>query len=166
MESNQAKLISIRAMDIVVAIVLVVVAAIVITDSIRLGVGWRENEGPSAGYFPFYIGVFLALASVVNLVRAFVDREPGARTFVSRTAILRVLAVLLPFAGYVVALNFIGIYVASTLYVALFMWSFGGYPPARGLVVGFAIAAVLFLMFEIWFLVPLPKGPIERALGY
>jgi putative tricarboxylic transport membrane protein len=25
---------------------------------------------------------------------------------------------------------------------------------------------VLFVMFEIWFLVPLPKGPIETALGY
>jgi len=24
----------------------------------------------------------------------------------------------------------------------------------------------LFLLFEIWFLVPLPKGPLEEFLGY
>ena len=47
------------------------------TDSLRLGVGWRESEGPTAGYFPFYIGLFLAVASVVNLVRAWFDRAPG-----------------------------------------------------------------------------------------
>ena len=75
-------------------------------------------------------------------------------------------AVFLPFAGYVFALGFIGIYVASALYIALFMWWFGRYPPSRGIAVGVVIATVLFLMFEVWFLVPLPKGPIEQLLGY
>jgi hypothetical protein len=166
METGDARLVSVRTMDIVVAIALIVVAGIVIGDSLRLGVGWRESEGPTAGYFPFYIGVFLALASLVNLVRAWSDRARGARTFVIATGVRRVLAVLLPFAGYVLALNFIGIYVASALYVALFMWWFGGYAPARGLIVGLAISVLLFFMFEVWFLVPLPKGPIEHMLGY
>ena len=166
MVTEDAKLVSLRTMDVLVAIALLVVAGVVMTDSVRLGVGWRENEGPSAGYFPFYIGLFLALASVFNLARAWFDRVPGARTFVTETAMRRVLAVLVPFAGYVVALNFIGIYVASALYIALFMWSFGQYTPIRGLLVGLAIATVLFLMFEVWFLVPLPKGLIEQLLGY
>jgi hypothetical protein len=166
MVNEDAKLVSLRTMDIFVAIALLVVAGVVMTDSVRLGVGWRENEGPTAGYFPFYMGLFLALASVYNLARAWFDRLPGARTFVTKTAMRRVLAVLVPFAGYVVALNFIGIYVASALYIALFMWSFGQYTPIRGLLVGLAIATVLFLMFEVWFLVPLPKGSIEQLLGY
>ena len=166
METQDARLVSVRTMDIVVAIALLLVAGIVIGDSLRLGVGWRESEGPTAGYFPFYIGVFLGLASVVNLVRAWFDRAQNARTFVTATAVRRVLAVLLPFAGYVLALNFIGIYLASALYIALFMWWFGRYAPVRGLVVGVAISAGLFLMFEIWFLVPLPKGPLEHMLGY
>ncbi len=166
MQTGDAKLASVRTMDIVVAIALLLVAAIVITDSIRLGVGWREAEGPTAGYFPFYIALLLAVASFVNLVRAWTDRGPGDQTFVTRSAIRRVLSVLLPFAGYVFALNFIGIYAASTLYIGLFMWSFGRYSPARSMAVGLAIAAALFLMFEVWFLVPLPKGPIEHFLGY
>jgi hypothetical protein len=166
MDTGDARLVSIRAMDIAVAIALLAAAGIVMTDSVRLGVGWREAEGPTSGYFPFYIGVFLALASLVNLARAWVDRPGGGRTFVTHAGIKRVLAVLLPFAVYVFAIGYIGIYVASAIYVALFMWWFGRYAPARGLAVGLVIAATLFVMFEVWFLVPLPKGPIEQWLGY
>ena len=92
MQTGDAKLASVRTMDIVVAIALLLVAAIVITDSIRLGVGWREAEGPTAGYFPFYIALLLAVASFVNLVRAWTDRGPGDQTFVTRSAIRRVLS--------------------------------------------------------------------------
>ncbi|HET7156356.1 MAG TPA: tripartite tricarboxylate transporter TctB family protein [Hyphomicrobiaceae bacterium] len=166
MPTEDVKLVSVRAMDLGVAVVLLLVAAVVMTDSLRLGVGWRESEGPTAGYFPFYIGLFLAVASGINLGRAWFDRAPATRTFVTRTAIARVLAVLLPFGGYVLALGFIGLYVASALYIALFMWWFGRYPPSRGIAVGVMIAMVLFLMFEVWFLVPLPKGPLEQFLGY
>ena len=166
MPTEDVKLVSVRAMDLGVAVALFLVAVVVMTDSLRLGVGWRESEGPTAGYFPFYIGLFLAVASGINLGRAWFDRANATRTFVTRTAFARVLAMLLPFAGYVLALGFIGIYVASALYIALFMWWFGRYPPSRGIAVGVVIATVLFLMFEVWFLVPLPKGPIEHLLGY
>ena len=106
------------------------------------------------------------LASLVNLARAWFDRPSDSRIFVTRVGIWRVLAVLLPFAVYVFAIGIIGIYVASALYVALFMWWFGRYTPVRGLAVGLVIATTLFLMFEVWFLVPLPKGPVEQWLGY
>jgi putative tricarboxylic transport membrane protein len=166
MPTEDVKLVSVRAMDLGVAAALFVVAVVVMADSLRLGVGWRESEGPTAGYFPFYIGLFLAVASGINFGRAWIDRASATRTFVTRTAIVRVLAMLLPFAGYVLALGYIGIYVASALYIALFMWWFGRYAPSRGIAVGVVIATVLFLMFEVWFLVPLPKGPIEHLLGY
>jgi hypothetical protein len=28
------------------------------------------------------------------------------------------------------------------------------------------VMSVLFMMFEVWFLVPLPKGPIEELFGF
>jgi hypothetical protein len=126
--------------------------------------GWQENEGPRAGYFPFYIGVILAVSSAVNLLRAVLDTKGGGKTFTTKTALLQVLAVLIPLAIYVVAVAVIGIYIASTVYMALFMWHFGKYPLWRGAIIGFAISAAFFLMFEIWFLVPLPKGPPDEAL--
>ena len=76
---------------------------------------------------------------------------------------LAVLAVL----GFAVIAGFvavIGIYISSMIYMALFMWHFGKYPIWRGALIGFAVSAVFFLMFEIWFLVPLPKSPLDEAL--
>jgi hypothetical protein len=150
-------------MNVVVATILMIVAGIVITDSVRLGFGWT-SEGPAPGYFPFYIGLFLAVASAVNLVQAM--RMRGAPAFVTKPALRRVLAVLLPLAVYVAVVGFIGIYVASAVYIALFMWRLGRYTLIRGSIAGVATAVALFLMFEVWFLVPLPKGPVEGLLGY
>jgi putative tricarboxylic transport membrane protein len=160
------RLISTRAMDIVVALLMLGAAAVVMTDSLRLGMGWQENEGPRAGYFPFYIGVILGVASFVNLLRAVFDAKGSQKTFTTKPAIRQVLAVLIPLAIYVAAVGFIGIYVASAIYMALFMWYFGKYPIWRGALIGCAVSFVFFLMFEIWFLVPLPKGPLEIWLGY
>ena len=162
---NSPALVSTRTMDIVVALALLAVAAIVLTDSVRLGFRWREVEGPASGYFPFYIGLIIAISSLVNLVRAIRSGD-GNKTFVSQTAFKRVLAVLIPLLFYVLVVGMIGIYVASAIYIALFMWYFGRYPLLKGGAIGVAVSAVLFAMFEIWFLVPLPKGPIEDFFGF
>jgi hypothetical protein len=74
--------------------------------------------------------------------------------------------VLVPLLLFVAAIRYVGIYVASAVYIALFMWYFGKYAIWYGLPMGAAVAIALFLMFEVWFLVPLPKGPLEAYLGY
>lgn len=165
-DDNSPTLISVRGMEIVVAMVLIGVAGVVISDSLRLGVRWRPIEGPAAGYFPFYIGLILAISSAVTMVRALVDKPAAGQAFVTRQAFGRVLAVLIPLVVYIVVLSVIGIYVASAAYIALFMWHFGKYPPTKGAAIGIAISLALFLMFEVWFLVPLPKGPLEEMLGF
>jgi hypothetical protein len=158
-----APLVSVRTMNVVVAVMLMIVAGIVVMDSLRLGVGWTA-EGPAAGYFPFYIGLILAVASGVNLLQGL--RGDRLRTFVTKPAFRSVLAVLLPLVAYVLVLGYVGIYVASAAYIALFMWHFGHYSLGKGAIVGIAVAIALFLMFEVWFLVPLPKGPVESLFGY
>ena len=162
-EQDDQPLISVRTMEIAVALLFLAAAAVVISDSIRVGIGWRENEGPRAGYFPFYVGLIMAAASLVNLVRAIGDRKAGARAFTGRAAFRRVLAVLLPLRVYVAAVAAIGIYVSSAVYMALFMWYFGKYPIWKGAIVGVVLSAVFFLMFEVWFLVQLPKAPWEES---
>jgi len=165
-EDGGPRLVSVRTMDIVVALALLVVSAIVLTDSVRLGFRWREIEGPASGYFPFYIGLMIAISSVVNLVRAFSNKDAAQKTFVTKPAFRQVLAVLIPLACYVLVVGWIGIYVASAIYIALFMWYFGRYPLPKGFAIGISVSLVLFAMFEIWFLVPLPKGPIEDFFGF
>ena len=79
---------------------------------------------------------------------------------------MRVLAVLIPTIGYVFAMNWLGLYVSSALFITLFMLAIGREGPLRAILVGVAVPLFFFLMFEKWFLVPLPKGPLEAMLGY
>jgi putative tricarboxylic transport membrane protein len=179
--------ISTRTMEIVVAAVFLVLSALVIKDSLRVGIGWADIDGPRAGYFPFYIGLLMALASLVTLSRAIWGhlqerranpddaggRRAARRTarnddeaFVTKLALRRVLLVLVPMLVYVLVVSFVGIYVASAAYIALFMVYLGEYRVVTAIVTGICVALALFLTFEIWFLVPLPKGPLEELLGY
>jgi hypothetical protein len=154
-----------RAMDIVVALLLLAGCAVVITDSTRLGFSWREGEGPAPGYFPFYIALILGVASLVNLVSALRGHGSGV-IFVSMRPFGRVLAVLIPSIVYVALVQYIGIYVASAIFIVAFMVLIGRENPLKAVGIGVAVPIALFLMFERWFLVPLPKGPLEAWLGY
>jgi putative tricarboxylic transport membrane protein len=160
-------LVAIRTVDIAVALIFLGVSAVVIFDSNRLGFGWREGEGPAPGYFPFYVAVLLALASLINLVRAVTLRDAGAsEAFVSKPAFSRVCQVLLPTIAYVGLIQYLGIYVASAIFIMGFMLVFGREGIIKTIGVGTGVPLALFFMFERWFLVPLPKGPLEAFLGF
>jgi len=39
---------------------------IVVYGSVKAGINWGA-EGPKAGFFPFYIGLFIIISSLINL---------------------------------------------------------------------------------------------------
>lgn len=160
--------ISTRTAEIATAVVLFAIASLVVYDSVRLGFRWG-SDGPGAGYFPFYIGVIIALSSVVNLVQAVFgrSRKRGA-IFVEWQALRQVLSVLLPAAVFVLGIQFIGIYIAAAIYIGGFMIWLGHYGWLRSVLVGFGVAALAFITFEVWFQVPLYKGALDPLafLGY
>jgi hypothetical protein len=159
---------SVKSVDAGTAIVIFLIGSVVIWDSWRLGAKWG-SDGPEAGYFPFYIGLILCIASVVNFIAAI--REKSGDSFVSASSLKMIMSVMIPTVVYVALIGGVGplpalgIYVASTIFIALFMKWLGKYawPMTMGVAVG--VPAVFFLLFEVWFKVPLPKGPLEAALG-
>jgi hypothetical protein len=64
-----------------------------------------------------------------------------------------------------VIIPYTGIYVASFMLIALFMFWIGRYSIPLTAAVSVGVPIAVFLMFEKWFLVPLPKGPLEDFLG-
>ena len=166
--SDNGSGVSTRAVEVAVALILFVLGAIVIFDSWRLGSRWG-SDGPQSGYFPFYIGLLICISSVATLAQTLLSRKPAAyKPFVHWIPFKRVLTVLLPAALYVLSIKFIGLYVASAIYVAIFMIWLGKYSWWKSIAVGLAINAVFFLMFEVWFKVPLFKGVLNPLgfLGY
>ena len=152
-----------RTLEIIVSIALVVFGLVIMWDSHRLGNGWTP-DGPQSGYFPFYIGLIMSAASAINLVG--VIRANGGDSFVSRDEIRLVGAMFFPTLVFLFIMQWIGIYVASVIFIAFFMRWQGKFSWLRCAIVSIATTLVLFLMFEIWFKVPLLKGPLEAALGF
>ncbi|MBI3451924.1 MAG: tripartite tricarboxylate transporter TctB family protein [Rhodospirillales bacterium] len=165
-ESGGVELVSVRTMEIVVALILIGIGTTVMADSIRVGADWIDPDGPAAGYFPFYIGLLLSGASAVTLIRAIFGKRADSEPFVETNAFKQVLLVLIPLSVYVGAVMLIGIYVASFVYIGAFMRYFGKYGWLKTAIVSFSVVIILFMMFEVWFLVPLPKGPVEDFFGY
>jgi hypothetical protein len=163
-DSSDRPAASTRAVEMSVAVLIFAIGAIVMWDSVRLGASWAD-DGPQAGYFPFYIGLLVCLSTGVIFFRALVSPRTGAHAFVSRGQLLLVLKMLVPTIAYVVLIKLLGIYVASTLYIAFFMKWLGKYPWAKTLAVAIGVSVIFFLLFEMWFKVPLPKGPLEAWLG-
>jgi putative tricarboxylic transport membrane protein len=158
---------SVRVWETVVAVLFLVFGAVVVWDSRRLGAAWG-SDGPQAGYFPFYIGLIILIASAINLFVALNRANKGA--FVTRGQLRMVLIVMIPYAVYVALISnpvySLGIYEASIIFIAAFMRYLGKYSWPKIALVSIGTMVVFFLMFEVWFKVPLPKGPIEALLGF
>ena len=152
-----------RAADLTTALVLFGLAGIVVFDALRLGIGW-STDGPQSGFFPFWLAV-IAMVACMAIVAQAARRRDGA-AFVTRAQAAPVLKVLTPAVGLVVAMQFIGLYVASALYIGLYMRWIGRHAWWLVIVLSVGIPLVVFLIFERWFLVPMPKGPLEDWLGY
>lgn len=155
--------ISLRAVELTVAGVLLALALLVIWDNHRIGSGWG-GDGPEAGYFPLRVGAIVLVCALAVAWQAI--RTPGRAVFASWQQVRQVAVILLPLTVYVALIGWLGIYVASALFIAGFMIAIGKAEWWRAALLGAGINVVLFWIFEIQFRVPLPKGPLEAALGF
>ena len=155
---------SVRTVELVTAVVIFLSGALVSFDTYRLGARWGE-DGPQAGYFPFYVGLLICLSGAGIFVRALRDASLAGESFVEREQLKMILTVLIPTVVYVSLIAWLGFYVASTLFIAYFMYQLGKYSWLKIAPVAVGVSVAFFLVFEIWFQVPLPKGPLEAALG-
>ncbi len=166
-EDREHPLVSARTMEYVTSFSLMVLAAVVIWDSVRIGFGWIPDQGPASGFFPFIVAALMGLASFANIVRVAMHGAEGEDpVFVTVAGFGRVLSVLVPVVLYVTGISYLGIYVASAIFIALFMLVIGREGIIKSLAISLTVSVLLFVTFEFWFRVPLPKGPLEAYLGY
>lgn len=154
-----------RTVGAFTAAVIFFVGVVMMVDNYTLGAGWSK-DGPESGYFPFRIGAIVCVASIVVLLQTLFGKSRSTKTFVTWARLKLVLQVLLPTIAFVLAIQLVGIYVASALFIGAFMrvMDKSGWP--KILLIGIGVTVTLFWMFEVQFMVPLPKGPLEALFGY
>ena len=160
---------SVRTWEVLVAVCFLVFGSIVVWDSRRLGAQWGD-DGPQAGYFPFYIGVFIIVSAVMILYNALKAASKAKEPFVMWDQLRMILTVLVPSVIYVALMDnpwySLGMYTPSVVFIAFFMRYLGKYGWLKIAAVSLGTMVAFFMMFEIWFKVPLPKGPLEAAFGF
>src|SRR6266849_4798950 len=154
-----------RTIDVIVLLMLVALALVLGFDNWRTGIGWAA-EGPEAGYFPFYLSVILAGASIYGVVATLLRSRQESGTFVTRDQLRRVMQVFLPTLLFCLFTQWLGLYLASFLLIAGFMYLVGRIAWWKSLVTAFVFSLVMFVTFELAFDVIMPKGPLEAAFGF
>jgi putative tricarboxylic transport membrane protein len=154
-----------RVAEVVVSLLLIVLALVLGFDNWRTGISW-DSTGPQAGYFPFYLSVILGLASLYGLAATLLAPKEATETLVTRAQLRRVMAVFVPTLLFCLATQYLGMYVASFLLIAIFMRMVGKIALWKSLLTAFLFTAIMFVTFDIAFDVIMPKGPLEAAFGY
>lgn len=150
--------------EIAVACTAALVGAIVSYGSLEIGTGWGD-VGPQPGYFPFYIGLFIVLASCGVLIEVVIEQRRRKQVFLTREQGHRILSFFLPMLGFVAVSMALGLYVGLGLYLFGVMTIQGGYRIGKALTVCLSTIVIFYVVFEKWFQVPLLKGPIEALLN-
>jgi hypothetical protein len=156
--------VSSRAVDIAVSLLLLALGALLALDNWRTGMAW-DSTGPQAGYFPFYLSMTLGAACVYGLVKEFLARRQPSEVFVTREQFGRVLQVFFPTLAFCLATQWLGLYVASFLLVAGFMAYVGRIALWKSLVTALLFVLIMFVTFDVAFDVIMPKGPLEALFG-
>ena len=152
-----------RNVEAAVAGIVGLFGVLIMAGSLKVGINWGV-EGPKSGFFPFYVGLIIVISSGLILLQVLKTERSG-KLFADWSQLRSVTSVVIPTAIYVVTLPYLGIYLTSAILIAAFMKWLGKYAWGITLAVSIGVPVVTYVMFEKWFLVPLPKGPIENWLG-
>src|SRR3954452_15504003 len=106
-DANSPAVTSNGVVNVVVSVVLLVVALTLGYDNWSTGIAW-DSTGPEPGYFPFYLSVILAGASLYGMAVTWLKRHEPSQTFVSQAQMRRVLAVFVPTLLFCLATQFLG----------------------------------------------------------
>lgn len=152
-----------RNVEMGVAAVVALFGVLIMAGSLKVGINWGV-EGPKSGFFPFYVGLIIVISSGLILLQ-ILRAERSDKLFADWGQLRSVTSVVIPTAVYVATLPYLGIYLTSAILIGAFMKWLGKYAWGITLAVSIGVPVVTYVMFEKWFLVPLPKGPIEDWLG-
>ncbi len=156
-----------RKADIVTGAILLGIGLLVGLDCVRLGVGWGM-EGPRAGFWPFLMAAIMIVGSVIILVQAVRRKgvSKSSKPFMPREAIKPVLKCAIPATAMVVLTEFIGLYIAAGLFLAVYMRWIGRHRWVTVLILSIGIPAVSYIVFDKFFLIPMPEGSLKGLLGF
>jgi len=136
-------------------------------DSIRLGCGWGMS-GPRAGFFPFIMSLLVIIGCLIVIAQAIARKGVSSSTkpFIPKGAIKPVLNVIVPAILMVILTEYIGLYIAACLYMAVYMKWIGRHRWSTVILLSIIVPLSTFILFDKLFLVPMPRGILGDMIGF
>jgi hypothetical protein len=151
-------------MEVMTAAFTTAVGLVFAIGSLKHGIAWTDN-GPAAGFFPFYIGCLIVLGSLGSLVQVTLARRRLTGEFIPAGRKKDVFSFMVSVLVFAVTVAFFGLYVSTAAYLfCTAIWK-AKMRPSRAMALGLGTALFLFVCFEYAFKLPLPKGPLLGLFG-
>jgi len=120
----------------------------------------RYTPGP--GFFPFWVGVVLALFSTALLIETFLKKAGKKLTdppnLPGRQVLYRVGEITLLTAGFALLMNSLGFVLSVVCFVAVILHLLERVRLVRSLLTGVIMSSCVYLIFEHWMQIGLPAG--------
>jgi hypothetical protein len=150
-----------RSYQIATAVGFMILAAVAMVDS-RAGAlvdtSGTEPGGIGAGFYPFWSAALMFGCAVVVAATARTSKREGPPAFENRAAALAVLKIVAPMVIAAASIIWLGFYVVSALYMALFARWIGHYRWVWVLALAIGMPVGIYIAFEVGFRVGLPKS--------
>jgi divalent metal cation (Fe/Co/Zn/Cd) transporter len=128
-------------------------------ESTRLTYMTQFTPGP--GFFPFWVGVVLALLSVYLIIDSYI-RKPGkkddAKILPEKHMLYRVGAIMLMLVVVRYTMNFLGFPLTLAIFTAVILLLLEHYSILKSVGYGIAYAGVTWFIFEYMLSMGFPKG--------
>lgn len=164
MSAEDRTIVSRFTMEVATALGAAAIGALVIYGANEHSIGWGD-AGPEPGYVPFWLGLIIVGASLAVLVQTLVQRVGVGDSFMTREQGKRIAAFAIPVALFVPVSLYLGLYVATAIYLLATTTLQGKFPLVKAIPIAIGAPVFMFVLFERWFQTPLLKGPLEAALG-
>lgn len=155
-----------HTLEVAAAVAVIAAAGLTLYGSAGLDTGWGAG-GPQSGYFPFRLGLILLVVGGLLLAQAWRERPTRSQeVFATVEQLRRSAALFVPTTLLVLAMPWLGVYVSGAVFLTAMAHRHGHFGWPRSLALGVGAMGLFFGVFELWFNVPLAKGPLETWLGY
>jgi len=116
---------------------------------------------PGPGFHPFWLGICLALLSLVLLFNTFLrkrSKEDKKSRLPGKKSLLRVGLILLLTAGFALFMTRVGFVLTVAVFVFLILFVLERYSLLKSLLYGILMSGAVLLIFRVWLDVDIPKG--------
>jgi hypothetical protein len=156
-EDGSRVTISEKHADLVSSALWLAFGAFVIWQSLKLD--YKDEFGPSAGFFPFWLGVIsVGLGGALGIQAAFRAAHQRDIALASRSAAVRMSLVAVCLFLFVVAIGTTGFFLAAGLLFFFLLYIVERKSAAYSLIAGVLAFAGFWLVFELGLRLQLPVG--------